>query len=86
MNKIFHSMLQGTVWENYMLLSTQWPSLFGCTSLHSQSFDAPAQDGFSEAARHELFARANIPSELHAGNIQPGRHSARVVELHRLSR
>jgi hypothetical protein len=36
MNKIFHSMLKGTVWENYMLLSTQWPSLFaGCTSLHS---------------------------------------------------
>jgi hypothetical protein len=43
MNTIFHSMLQGTVWENYVLLSTQWPSLFGgCTSLHSQSFDAPA--------------------------------------------
>jgi hypothetical protein len=36
MNKIFHSMLKGTVWENYILLSTQWPSLFsGCTSLHS---------------------------------------------------
>jgi hypothetical protein len=42
MNKIFHSMLKGTVWENYMLLSTQWPSVFGCTSLHSQSFDAAA--------------------------------------------
>ncbi len=34
-------MLKGTVWENYMLLSTQWPSLFtGCTSLHSLN---PAQ-------------------------------------------
>jgi len=42
MNKIFQSMLQGTVWENYMLISTQWPSAFACTSLHSQSFDAPA--------------------------------------------
>jgi hypothetical protein len=41
MNTIFQSMLQGTVWENYMLLSTQWPSAFGCTSLHSQSFTAP---------------------------------------------
>jgi hypothetical protein len=35
MNTIFHSMLKGTVWENYMLLSTQWPSAFSCTSLHS---------------------------------------------------
>jgi hypothetical protein len=41
MNKIFHNVLQGTVWENYILLSTQWPSAFSCTSLHSQSFDAP---------------------------------------------
>jgi len=43
MNKIFQSMLHGTVWENYMLVNTQWPSLFtGCTSLHSQSSEAPA--------------------------------------------
>lgn len=35
MNKIFHSMLKGTVWVNYMLLSTQWPSAFSCTQLHS---------------------------------------------------
>jgi hypothetical protein len=42
MNTIFHSMLKGTVWEHYMLLSTQWPSAFGCTRLHSQSSDAPA--------------------------------------------
>jgi hypothetical protein len=26
MNKIFQSMLQNSVWKNYMLLSTQWPS------------------------------------------------------------
>jgi hypothetical protein len=42
MNTIFHSMLKGTVWDNYMLLSTQWPSAFGCTSLHSQGFTTPA--------------------------------------------
>ncbi len=40
MNKIFQSMLQNTVWKNYMLVNTQWPSVFGCTSLHSQSFNA----------------------------------------------
>jgi hypothetical protein len=42
MNKIFHSMLpEKNVWKNYILISTQWPSVFGCTSLHSQSSDAP---------------------------------------------
>ena len=33
MNKIFQSMLQNSVWKNYMLLSTQWPSAFGCREL-----------------------------------------------------
>ena len=43
MNKIFHSLLpKASVWQNYMLLSTQWPSVFDCTKLHSQSSDAPA--------------------------------------------
>jgi hypothetical protein len=42
MNTIFHSMLKGTVWENYMLLSTQWPTVPTCTSLRSLSSDAPA--------------------------------------------
>jgi hypothetical protein len=37
MNRVFQSLLHGTVWENYMLISTQWPSAFACTSLHSQS-------------------------------------------------
>jgi hypothetical protein len=43
MNKIFHSMLpEHNVWRNYILISTQWPSVFvGCTSLHSLSADAP---------------------------------------------
>ena len=30
MNKKFQEILRGTVWENYMLLSTQWPSDFEC--------------------------------------------------------
>jgi hypothetical protein len=42
MNDIFHDMLKGTVWVNYILLSTQWPSVFGCTILHSQSSEAAA--------------------------------------------
>jgi hypothetical protein len=42
MNDIFHDILKGTVWENYMLLSTQWPSVFGCTILHSQNSEAVA--------------------------------------------
>jgi hypothetical protein len=42
MNRIFQSMLHGTVWENYMLISTQWPTVFnGCTGLHSASAEAP---------------------------------------------
>jgi hypothetical protein len=44
MNDIFHDILKGTVWVNYMLLSTQWPSNFGCTFLHSQSPLAPKTD------------------------------------------
>ncbi len=30
MNKQFQGILKGTVWESYMLLSTQWPSDFNC--------------------------------------------------------
>jgi hypothetical protein len=44
MNKIFQSMLQNSVWKNYMLISTQWPSAFSCTSLHSQDAPAPKTD------------------------------------------
>lgn len=41
MNTVFHSMLPAdSVWQNYMLISTQWPSAFSCTSLHSQSSSA----------------------------------------------
>jgi hypothetical protein len=41
MNKIFQSMLQNSVWQNYMLISTQWPSAFDCTKLRAQNANAP---------------------------------------------
>jgi len=42
MNDIFQALLKDTVWKHYMLLSTQWPSNFPCTALHSQSAEPPA--------------------------------------------
>ena len=45
MNAVFHSMLPANnVWQNYMLLSTQWPSAFAihCTGLTSQNANVPA--------------------------------------------
>jgi hypothetical protein len=47
MNAIFHSMLPtNSVWQNYMLLSTQWPSAFAihCTGLQSQNVPNPKTD------------------------------------------
>jgi hypothetical protein len=41
MNSIFQSMLAKSVWKNYMLISTQWPSAFGCTSLQAKSAGTP---------------------------------------------
>jgi hypothetical protein len=32
MNTKFQSILGGSVWKNYMLISTQWPSAFPCTA------------------------------------------------------
>jgi hypothetical protein len=32
MNEVFKARIKGTVWENYMLVSTQWPSNFSCSS------------------------------------------------------
>jgi hypothetical protein len=32
LNQAFQSILGGTVWENYMLVSTQWPSDFNCAT------------------------------------------------------
>jgi hypothetical protein len=36
-NAKFQNILKGTVWANYMLLSTQWPSDFGCSSKSVQN-------------------------------------------------
>jgi hypothetical protein len=45
MNKIFHSLLPpDSVWQNYILVSTQWPSGVECTSLHSKSAPDPKTD------------------------------------------
>jgi hypothetical protein len=41
MNAIFQSMLSSSVWKNYMLISTQWPSAFNCTSQKATSSGAP---------------------------------------------
>jgi hypothetical protein len=41
MNMIFQSMLSNSVWKNYMLISTQWPSLFSCTSQPSRNSNTP---------------------------------------------
>jgi len=35
MNKKFQEIVRGSVWENYMLLSTQWPSDFRCAAKKS---------------------------------------------------
>jgi hypothetical protein len=44
MNAIFQSMLKGTVWENYMLIGTQWPSNFPCTQAHLKGTPNPNPD------------------------------------------
>jgi hypothetical protein len=36
MNTAFQNLLNGTVWQNYMLISTQWPSNFGCTQFNTK--------------------------------------------------
>src|ERR1700722_12729916 len=41
MNTIFQTMLSNSVWKNYMLISTQWPSLFSCTSQPSRNPNTP---------------------------------------------
>jgi hypothetical protein len=41
MNAIFQSMLANSIWKNYMLISTQWPSAFSCTSRQAKSPGTP---------------------------------------------
>ena len=85
MNTIFQSMLSNSVWKNYMLISTQWPSAFSCTSLQAKSPTVPGpEDRLPQAARHDLFARAHFFGEFHARDVQPGRYPARFLELYRL--
>ena len=87
MNTIFQSMLANSVWKNYMLISTQWPSAF---QLHKSAIEKPEypgpEDRLPQAARHDLFAGANFFGEFHARDVQPGRYPARFLELYRLSR
>jgi hypothetical protein len=44
MNTKFRSILGGTVWENYMLISTQWPSAFPCTGDRAKNAPEPRTD------------------------------------------
>jgi hypothetical protein len=43
-NTAFQKLLKNTVWEHYMLISTQWPSNFACTRLRSSSPTFPNTD------------------------------------------
>jgi hypothetical protein len=43
-NTAFQNLLSGTVWQHYMLVSTQWPSNFSCTKLRSLSAAFPNTD------------------------------------------
>jgi hypothetical protein len=42
MNAQFHAILGNTVWKNYMLIGTQWPSAVTCTKDQSLVPDAPS--------------------------------------------
>jgi hypothetical protein len=41
MNGLFQKLVGNTVWKNYMLLSTQWPSAFGCARQTDASTPPP---------------------------------------------
>ena len=41
MNRQFQAILGDSVWKNYMLLSTQWPSDFGCAGKKDTSTPPP---------------------------------------------
>jgi hypothetical protein len=44
MNKQFHALLGNSVWKNYMLIGTQWPSDATCTKDHSVGQPIPRTD------------------------------------------
>ncbi|WP_155251985.1 hypothetical protein [Bradyrhizobium japonicum] len=44
MNEQFHALLSGSVWKNYILIGTQWPSDQKCTGDHSVNQPDPKTD------------------------------------------
>jgi hypothetical protein len=94
MNTIFHSMLKGTVWENYMLLSTQWPSVFECTSLKADFQRQPDMNcspapTFLANSTLETYSQGDIPQASssciachgNAVGFQPGASNAKPGEV-----
>ena len=43
-NKKFQAILAGTVWKNYIMIGTQWPSAFPCTNDHAEGAPLPSTD------------------------------------------
>jgi hypothetical protein len=41
MNTIFHSLLGNSVWKNYMLINTQWPSAAPCRQMQARTSNPP---------------------------------------------
>lgn len=65
LNKDFRSALKGTVWENYMLISTQWPSNPGCATDKTPSSEpdpscAPVP-AFLANTTLETYSQGDIP-------------------------
>jgi hypothetical protein len=57
MNKLFHIVLKDTVWENYILVSTQWPSDFNCTN---QGVDFQRQPDMTCSPAPAFFANSTL--------------------------
>jgi hypothetical protein len=57
LNKQFQALLKGTVWENYMLLSTQWPSEFDSPT---DPLGAPAPTYLANSTL-ETFSQGKVP-------------------------
>ncbi len=72
MNGRFQDVLGDTVWKNYMLLSTQWPSAFPCGSLTVKAprpIQPRSRYGFRETAGHDLRAGPDLSRELNTRNL-----------------
>ena len=78
LNKALQTFLQGTVWKNYDLITTKWPSDFDCSS--------NAKPG---SLRRHLLALPNISGELDFGDIRSAAqqrwNSARDFQLYLVS-